>query len=109
MIKVYVAGPYTRGDVAINVRNAFEAADRLADLGYAPFVPHSSHLWHILFPRSYRDWMDLDEEFLGCCDVLLRLPGESPGADFEVCVAGDKGIPVFHSVEEIVAAMPVLV
>lgn len=41
--RVYVAGPYTNGDVAVNVRTAYEAADRLADLGFAPFVPHSTH------------------------------------------------------------------
>ena len=28
-MKVYIAGPYTKGDVAINVRNAIEAADRV--------------------------------------------------------------------------------
>lgn len=31
--KVYVAGPYTKGDAAINVRNALVAANSLADVG----------------------------------------------------------------------------
>jgi hypothetical protein len=47
--RIYVAGPYTKGDVAVNVRNAFEAANRLADVGFAPFVPHATHFWHMLF------------------------------------------------------------
>lgn len=55
--KVYIAGPYTEGDVAINVRNAFEAANKLADLGFAPFIPHSSHFWHLVFARPY-DFLD---------------------------------------------------
>lgn len=38
--KIYVAGPYTKGDVAENVHKAFKAANDLADLGFAPFVPH---------------------------------------------------------------------
>ncbi len=45
--KIYVAGPYTKGDVAVNVRSAFEAANKLADFGFAPFVPHGTHFWHI--------------------------------------------------------------
>jgi hypothetical protein len=48
--RVYAAGPYTKGDVALNVRSACEAANRVADLGFAPFVPHATHFWHMLFP-----------------------------------------------------------
>ncbi len=97
--RVYIAGPYTNGDVALNVRNAFEAANRLADLGYAPFVPHSTHFWHMLFPRPYEDWLQLDNEYLPCCAALLRLPGESKGADKEVEFARKLGIPVFRTIE----------
>ena len=101
MIKVYVAGPYTKGDVAINIRNAFEAADKLATLGYAPFVPHSTHFWHMLFPRPYEFWLELDNQFLPCCDVLLRLPGESSGSDKEVALALKYKMPVFYSIDEL--------
>jgi hypothetical protein len=90
--RIYVAGPYTKGDVAVNVRNAYEAASRLADLGFAPFVPHATHFWHILFPRPYEFWLDLDNQFLPCCEGLLRLPGESAGADKEVQLARSRGI-----------------
>jgi hypothetical protein len=103
MKKIYVAGPYTKGDVAVNVRNAFEAADRLADLGFAPFVPHHTHFWHMLFPRPYEFWLELDRQFLPCCDALLRLPGESSGADREVALAGRLGKPVFHSIDDLVS------
>jgi hypothetical protein len=40
--RIYVAGPYTKGD-AVNVRNAYMAVNKLADLGFAPFVPHATH------------------------------------------------------------------
>ena len=93
--KIYIAGPYTKGDVAINVRTAFETANKLADLGFAPFVPHSTHFWHMMFPRPYEFWLDLDNEFLPCCQAVLRLPGESSGADKEVSLAQTKNIPVF--------------
>jgi Domain of unknown function (DUF4406) len=101
--KIYVAGPYTKGDVAINVRNAFEAANKLADLGYAPFVPHGTHFWHMMFPRPYEFWLDLDNQFVPDCAAILRIPGESSGADKEVALAEKLGKPVFHSIEELVA------
>ena len=100
--KIYVAGPYTKGDVAINVRTAFEMANKLADLGFAPFVPHSTHFWHMMFPRPYEFWLDLDNEFLPCCQAVLRLPGESSGADKEVLLAQTKNIPVFYDINALV-------
>jgi hypothetical protein len=99
--RIYVAGPYTSGDVAINVRKAYEAANRLADLGFAPFVPHATHFWHMLFPRLYEFWLNLDNEFLPCCAAVLRLPGSSTGADKEVELAQRLGIPVFAEIEEL--------
>jgi hypothetical protein len=99
--KVYVAGPYTKGDVAVNVRNAFAAANKLADLGYAPFVPYATHLWHMIFPRPYEFWCDLDNQFLPDCAAVLRLPGESTGSDKEVDLAQSLDIPVFYSVDEL--------
>ena len=101
--RVYIAAPYTKGDVAVNVRSAYEAANRLADLGFAPFVPHATHFWHLLFPRPYEFWLALDNEFLPCCAAVLRLPGESNGADKEVALAQRLGLPVFTSVRELCA------
>ncbi len=104
--KIYVAGPYTKGDVALNVRSAIAAANELADLGFAPFVPHFTHFWHMLFPRPYEFWLDLDNQFLPCCDAVLRLPGESNGADKEVQLATSLGLPIFHTIEAIDAHFP---
>jgi len=100
--RVYIAGPYTSGDVAVNVRNAYAAADRLADLGFAPFVPHATHFWHMLFPRPYEFWLELDNQFLPFCEAVLRLPGLSSGADKEVVLAQEIGIPVFTEIAELV-------
>jgi hypothetical protein len=99
--RIYVAGPYTKGDVAVNVRTAYEAANRLADLGFAPFVPHATHFWHMLYPRPYEFWLALDNEFLQCCAAVLRLPGESSGADKEVQLARDIGMPVFTKIDDL--------
>jgi hypothetical protein len=104
--KIYVAGPYTKGDVAENVHKAFKAANDLADLGFAPFVPHSTHFWHLMFQRPYEFWLELDNQFLPFCDAVLRLPGESNGADKEVALAQKLGLPVFHDIAAIDAHFP---
>jgi hypothetical protein len=106
MKRVYVAGPYSSGDVAANVRNAYAAATRLADAGFAPFVPHHTHFWHLLFPRPYEEWLRLDLAFLPCCEAVLRLPGESSGADAEVREATTLRIPVFDDLEELLRELP---
>jgi hypothetical protein len=101
--RIYIAGPYTKGDVALNVRAAFAMASDLADRGFAPFVPHATHFWHLLFPRPYADWLRLDLAFLPTCHALIRLPGESSGADGEVAEAIRLGLPVYHSLAELLA------
>ncbi len=99
-MKVYIAGPYTKGDVALNVRTAIEAANRVLRGGHVPFVPHLYHFWHLLCPGPYVQWTALDLAWLEVCDAIIRLPGDSKGADGEVARAIELHIPVFYSVEE---------
>ncbi len=108
-ISVYIASPYTKGDVAVNVRDSFLVANQLADLGYLPFPPLYSHFWHFLTPHPYQFWLELDKEWVLRCDCILRLPGESTGADGEVEFAKEHGIPVYYSIEELQAAQPSLI
>lgn len=97
-LKVYVAGPYTKPDPVENVRKAILAADELWSLGYTPFVPHLTHLWHLVSPHPYEHWLEYDNEFLPCCHAVLRLPGESSGADKECRLAESLSVPVFDSI-----------
>ena len=110
MFRVYVAGPLTRcgEDAAVGARvhlNAQIALATGADLickGYNPYVPHYNLLMQDLMNSAgpdYNGWLDMDYEWLSHCHALLRLPGESPGADKEVEFAKDHRIPVVHSVE----------
>lgn len=103
---VYVAGPYSHGDQASNVRDALEAADRLLDAGYQPYVPHLWHYREITHPRPYERWLELDFAFLDRCDALIRLPGYSPGADREAERARGRGLPVFASVGALRRGVP---
>lgn len=100
-IKVYVAGPYTKPDPCANTNRAVAVGHELWELGFVPFVPHLSHFWHTMIPRPYQDWLDYDLVWLAECDAVLRLPGESSGAEVEVRAANEQGIPVFTSIEEL--------
>lgn len=105
--RVYIAGPYTRPDPCANTHAAMRMWDLLYEKGYAPFCPHWSHFQHTCMPRHYSDWLAFDLEWLRVCDAVLRLPGESSGADEEVAEAKRLGIPVFHTVEELISGAPV--
>lgn len=97
-MRVYIAGPYTKGDVVENVRNAVLAGDEVFEAGYFPYIPHLSHLWHTIRLRPWEDWMALDLQWIEACDALIRIPGESKGADMEVVHARKHVIPVFYGV-----------
>lgn len=100
-LRIYVAGPYTKPDPCINTREAILIGNALWNAGFAPFIPHLSHLWHTVTPQPYAMWLHYDLQWLTCCDALFRIPGESSGADKEVAFARDHNIPVFTSIQEL--------
>ncbi len=100
-MKIYVAGPYTNGDVAQNVRTAIEYGNNLRALGHTPFIPHLTHFWHLVFPHKYQYWMDYDIEWLLQCDALFRVAGKSDGADLEEEIAKKYDMPIYTSYLEI--------
>ena len=120
--RVFVAGPIVHGDLRANVRQACEAGIALLKAGLAPFVPHGSCYWG---QRQYfhgtmmawvgpepeilpagtvlEDWYEMGLPWVDVADAVLRLPGEGKGSDGEVARARARGVPVFHSVEEVIA------
>lgn len=48
------------------------------------------------------DWYAADLPWVSVADAVLRLPGESTGADLEVGEALNRGIPVFTTVDEVI-------
>ena len=108
MIRVYVAGPYTKSDPAVNTRNAVDLGSVLLDTGYTPFIPHLTHLWHLIHPRPYGEWLDYAMQWLSQCDVVFRMNGESNGADKEVQFALASGIPVVYSIAELCQKFPII-
>jgi hypothetical protein len=101
MIRVYIASPYTIGDRQTNVDMSLDVAGELIELGYAPYAPLVCHYIESRKPQPYEKWLELDMEWLRRCHCVLRLPGESKGADLEVAEANKMGMPVFHSVEQL--------
>ncbi len=101
-MRVYLAGPISRpdggtGQSAENVRRVIALADVLMARGHAPFVPHLSVFWqYISGPKSHEAWLAMDSQWIPVCDALMRVLGESPGADEEEALAKKLGIPVTY-------------
>ena len=98
---IYIAGPYSNGDMVLNVREAVLAAEELIKLDFIPYIPHLTMFWHLITPHEYGFWLDYDLQWLDKCDALLRLLGDSKGADAEVEYAKESNIPVYYSIEEL--------
>ena len=102
MSLVYISSPYSNGDKEQNVLDALLVADKVLELGHTPFVPHLSHYWDLISPKSWDVWMKIDLEMLHRCDVVLRLrEGISRGADIECQKAEEWGIPVYYKLEDL--------
>lgn len=91
---IYIAGPYTYPDPCVNTNHAIHAGQAIMDAGHVPFVPHLNHLWHTVIPNPYETWMAYDHDWISKCDMMLRIPGKSLGADRDVQRANELGIPV---------------
>lgn len=100
---VYIAGPMsTSGEPGPNLHAAAVAASTLMLHGFQAFVPHVTWFLHAICPTiDVSLWQEWDRLWITRCDALLRLPGRSVGADREVAWAEQIGIPVFHSVNDI--------
>lgn len=97
---VYIAGPYSGGDVVVNVQTAIHAGNLLWKAGYFPYIPHLTHLWHMVTPMPYEHWLEVDLHPLLKCDAVLRLPGESSGADKEIEFAEAHKIPIYYALSD---------
>lgn len=112
---ILIAGPYrsgTGGDPALIARNLAvleEAAGPIFRLGHVPMIGE----WAALPILRTLDASDAESgdvmyetahRLLQHCDAVLRLPGESVGADQDVAIARERGLPVYRSVDEIPAA-----
>jgi len=98
---IYIAAPYTLFDPVQNTHRVIIVADELIFDGFIPYIPHLTLLWHLVSPRNAQFWYDYDYHLLKRCDAVLRILGDSVGADKEVELAKEWRIPVFYSIEEL--------
>ena len=112
---ILIAGPYRSGTgddpdkMAANLRRLEAASWPLFDAGHLPMIGEwvALPVWaaaggkqlgdelydRIFYPTAHR--------LLKICDAVLRLPGPSKGADEDVRLATERGIPVYHRLEDV--------
>ena len=112
---ILIAGPYqsgTGGDpaaMAANLRRLEEVAWPIFERGHVPMIGEwvalpvlsSAGADGPLDPLAEQVMYPTAERLLQHCDGVLRLPGESTGADQDVAIARERGIPVWHRVEDV--------
>lgn len=112
---VLIAGPYlsgTDGDpvrVAANRARLEAHAGPIYDRGHLPLVGEwmALPIIHAAGGVHHGDAVfsayqyPVAQRLLERCDAVLRIPGESRGADLDVAKARELGIPVYSTVEEI--------
>ena len=112
---ILIAGPYRSGtgdDPALMARNLErleEAAWPIFRGGHVPMIGEwvalpvlsSAGAAGPLDPLAEQVMYPTAERLLQHCDGVLRLPGESNGADQDVAIARERGIPVWHRIEDV--------
>src|SRR5690348_8970247 len=114
-VKVYLAGPIS-GDAGRNVAEATRVAAHLIDQGYSVLCPQLTCFmcYHEYYPHlpdiepepdacdfTHEQWIANDLPWIESADVVLRLAGESKGADLEVAHAEAHGVPVVYTIDDL--------
>lgn len=93
----------------MNVHRAMDAGYGIIGKGHYPLIPHITHYFDLFCdsrygtPLGYETYMQWDFVLLRRCDGLLYM-APSPGADRELALARELGLPIWLSVEEVPAA-----
>ncbi|GLY30821.1 DUF4406 domain-containing protein [Kineosporia sp. NBRC 101731] len=114
---ILIAGPYRSGTgddpdkMAANLTRLEAAAWPVFAAGHVPMIgewvalpvlrsagadPHDPN-----DPLSEKVMYPTAQRLLEHCDAVLRLPGESNGADQDVAIAHRRGLPVYYRAEDI--------
>jgi hypothetical protein len=114
-LMILIAGPYRSGTgddpdrMAANLAALESAAWPLFAAGHVPMIgewvalpvlssagatgPTDPLAEQVMYPTA--------ERLLQHCDGVLRLPGASQGADQDVRIAQERGLPVWHRLEDV--------
>jgi len=114
-LMILIAGPYRSGTgddpdkMAANLAALETAAWPIFRAGHVPMIGEwvalpvlsSAGAGGPLDPFAEQVMYPTAERLLQHCDGVLRLPGASTGADQDVRIAQERGIPVWHRVEDV--------
>src|ERR687894_209258 len=114
-LPILIAGPYRSGTgddpalMAANLERLGRAAWPIFQAGHVPMIgewvalpvlasagapdPPGPLAGRVMYPTA--------ERLLAHCDAVLRLPGASTGADQDVAIARERGLPVYDRVEDV--------
>jgi len=112
---ILIAGPYRSGTgddpqkMADNLRRLEQAAWPLFRAGHIPVIGEwialpvwrsagGTELGDDLYDQIFYPTAD---RLLQRCDAVLRLPGDSKGADNDVRLATERGLPVYHRLQDV--------
>ena len=57
-------------------------------------------------PLAQQVMYPIAQRLLAHCDAVLRLPGASTGADLDVAIARERGLPVWYRIEDVPGYRP---
>ncbi len=112
---ILIAGPYRSGTdddpqkMAANLQRLEQAAWPIFQAGHVPMIGEwvALPIWQVAGGATVGDAL-YDQilhptagRLIERCDAILRLPGASKGADNDVRLAQERGIPVFYAVADI--------
>jgi hypothetical protein len=112
---ILIAGPYRSGTqddrarIADNLRRLESYAWPLYQAGHIPFIGEWIALPMIreaggkeIGDAIHQKFLHpVAERLLQRCDAVLRIPGESNGADQDVQLARERGLPVYYCLEDV--------
>lgn len=114
---ILIAGPYRSGTnddpelIQKNLDNLESMALPLFRKGHVPLIGEwiALPLMHLAGSKNIGDevWHEIQypvaHRLLKKCDAVLRIPGESKGADQDVEIAKQLGLKVYYSLDEVPA------
>lgn len=114
-LMILIAGPYRSGTgddpvlLRRNLDRLEEAAWPLFRAGHLPMIGEwvalpvlaSAGVQDVAHQLAADVMYPTAERLLERCDGVLRLPGESRGADQDVAIARRRGIPVYTSLDQV--------
>ncbi|MEU3624257.1 MULTISPECIES: DUF4406 domain-containing protein [Amycolatopsis] len=114
-LMILIAGPFRSGTgddpelLARNLARLEEAAWPIFRSGHVPMIGEWVALpvlrgaggKTVADPVAKEVMYPTADRLLHHCDAVLRLPGDSTGADQDVAIALSRGLAVYHRVEDI--------